>query len=87
MQRTRSANTWVQPPVPREWARVIVKLRWIGLEEEAKRLENTLNTLSERKCGVSSVRLSGAGGRSPPPRKEGDMPGDFDERHPEIGAG
>jgi hypothetical protein len=31
--------------VPHDWARLLRKLRWIGLEEEAKRLELALSTL------------------------------------------
>jgi hypothetical protein len=31
--------------VPRDWARLIRKLRWIGMEEEAKRLELVVSTL------------------------------------------
>lgn len=48
-----------QPPIahkiPSDWARLIVKLRWIGLEEEARRLELAVSTLpSEMRCGISA---------------------------------
>jgi hypothetical protein len=31
--------------LPHDWARLIRKLRWIGLEDEAKRLELAVSTL------------------------------------------
>jgi hypothetical protein len=37
--------TTVPTQVPHDWARLIRKLRWIGLEEKAKRLEMALSTL------------------------------------------
>jgi len=33
-----------QAQPPRDWARLIRKLRWIGLEEEAKELEMAVRT-------------------------------------------
>ncbi len=39
--------------VPHDWARLIHKLRWIGLEEEAKRLGAVVSTLPpEERVGV-----------------------------------
>lgn len=38
-----------------EWARLIRKLRWIGLEEEARRLELAVNTLPSEERGSVSV--------------------------------
>ena len=38
-----------------EWARLIRKLRWIGLEEEARRLELAVNTLPSEEGGSVSV--------------------------------
>jgi hypothetical protein len=35
-----------------EWAKLIRKLRWIGLEKEARRLERALSTLPPEKGGV-----------------------------------
>jgi hypothetical protein len=29
----------------REWAKLLRKLRWVGLDEEARRLESALSTL------------------------------------------
>ena len=40
---------------PREWARLISKLRWIGLEEEARRLELAVRTLPPEERGSVSV--------------------------------
>jgi hypothetical protein len=38
-------------PLPRDWARLIQKLRWIGLDEEAERLGLAVSTLpSEQRC-------------------------------------
>jgi hypothetical protein len=37
-----------------EWPRLIRKLRWIGMEDEAYRLEQAVRTLpAEQRCSVS----------------------------------
>ena len=38
-----------------EWAKLIRKLRWIGLEDEAQRLQHALNALSSEQRGKGSV--------------------------------
>lgn len=38
-----------------EWAKLICKLRWIGLEEEARSLERAVSTLSPQERGSVSV--------------------------------
>jgi hypothetical protein len=38
-----------------EWARLIRKLRWIGLDEEARRLELAVTTLPSDERGSVSV--------------------------------
>ena len=39
--------------VPHDWARLLRKLRWIGLDDEARRLEFAVSTLPpEERCGV-----------------------------------
>jgi hypothetical protein len=43
-------------PIPPDWARLIRKLRWIGLEKEAKRLEFAVGTLRPEKLRTVSVR-------------------------------
>jgi len=39
---------------PQDWARLIRKLRWIGLEGEAERLEFAVSTLPPEKRGTVS---------------------------------
>ena len=42
-------------PLPRDWARLIQKLRWIGLDDEAARLELAVSHLPlEQRCELSS---------------------------------
>jgi hypothetical protein len=36
---------------PREWTRLICKLRWIGLEEEARCLEMAISTVPPEERG------------------------------------
>jgi hypothetical protein len=46
--------TCIELRVPHDWARLLHKLRWIGLEEEANRLELAVSTLPpEERCGAS----------------------------------
>ena len=41
-------------PLPRDWARLIQKLRWIGLDDEAAHLEWVVSTLPlEARCEVN----------------------------------
>jgi hypothetical protein len=41
-------------PLPRDWARLIQKLRWIGLDDEAARLERAVGNLPvEQRCEVT----------------------------------
>jgi len=40
--------TALRAQVPHDWARLLRKLRWIGLKEEAKRLEMALSTVRGR---------------------------------------
>ena len=41
-------------PLPRDWARLIRKLHWIGLEDEAARLEWAVGNLPiEQRCEVA----------------------------------
>jgi hypothetical protein len=41
-----------------EWAKLIRKLRWIGLEEEARRLELAVSTLPPEERGCVSAEPS-----------------------------
>jgi hypothetical protein len=45
----------VSQPLPRNSEQLIRKLRWIGLEEEAKRLESAVCTLPPEERGSVSV--------------------------------
>ena len=48
-----------EPRLPHDWARLILKLRWIGLEDEANRLESAVATLRpEERCGTLCGPLS-----------------------------
>ena len=38
-----------------EWAKLIRKLRWIGLEDEAQQLQHALNALPAEQRGKGSV--------------------------------
>jgi hypothetical protein len=38
--------------VPHDWARLLRKLRWAGLEEDAKRLESAVSTLPPDERGT-----------------------------------
>ena len=41
-------------PLPRDWARLIQKLRWIGLDDEAARLERAVSKLPlDQRCQLS----------------------------------
>ena len=45
--------------VPRDWAKLICKLRWIGLEDEARRLQLAARTLTpEERDSVSAAPVS-----------------------------
>ena len=48
--------TTIKGRPPGEWAKLICKLRWIGLEDEADRLRNALSALpaEERSAGTVS---------------------------------
>jgi hypothetical protein len=46
MEEAPAENVMVVDHHSREWARLIRKLRWIGLEEQAHRLELAVSTLA-----------------------------------------
>lgn len=39
----------------RQWAQLILKLRWMGLEDEARRLERALSTIPSEERGTVAV--------------------------------
>jgi hypothetical protein len=60
MPKDHGSAAQVLPKVPRDWALLILKLRWIGFDEEANRLQMAVSTLPpEARCGVSVDPLSG----------------------------
>jgi hypothetical protein len=56
MERTpkREADS-LDRPASREWGKLIRKLRWIGLEDEARRLELAVSMLPPEERGTVSV--------------------------------
>jgi hypothetical protein len=40
---------------PCEWPKLVLKLRWIGLEDEARRLQRALSTVPPEDRGTVSV--------------------------------
>jgi hypothetical protein len=56
MEQMRESNVISMHQRPSsDWARLIRKLRWIGLEEEARRLELAVSTLPPEARGSVSV--------------------------------
>ena len=56
MQRAYQSNiNPITHQMSAEWARLICKLRWIGLEEEARCLERAVNTVPPQERGSVSV--------------------------------
>jgi hypothetical protein len=52
MQRQRLEHEAVKKLEPtHEWSQLILKLRWIGMEDEAKRLQALANTLPAEERG------------------------------------
>jgi hypothetical protein len=51
MEEAPAENVIVVDHHSREWARLIRKLRWIGLEEQAHRLELAVSTLPAEERG------------------------------------
>jgi hypothetical protein len=59
MEEAPAENVIVVDHHSREWARLIRKLRWIGLEEEAHRLELAVSTLpAEERSSVLAGPVS-----------------------------
>jgi hypothetical protein len=42
-------------PKPHDWTKLIRKLRWIGMEEEANRLQEAVHTLPPEQQGTVSA--------------------------------
>jgi len=58
MLQEENSVTHLSDRAPGEWARLIRKLRWIGLEDEARRLEAAVNTLPPEERGSVSAEPS-----------------------------
>jgi hypothetical protein len=57
--RNEAGVTLAIQPVPQDWPKLIRKLRWLGLDDEAKRLEFAASTLPpDQRCGVSLAPFS-----------------------------
>ena len=48
-------NNVTATPQPKDWSKLIRKLRWIGLEEEASRLQAAVRTLPPEQRGTVSA--------------------------------
>ncbi|MCC6777138.1 MAG: hypothetical protein IT537_10980 [Hyphomicrobiales bacterium] len=56
MEYIERPNETLHGPLPTsEWAKLIRKLRWIGLEDEARRLETAASTLPPEERGSVSA--------------------------------
>lgn len=52
MEQARADNVAAMDHEWRQWAKLIRKLRWIGMEEEAHRLELAMGTLPPEERGT-----------------------------------
>ena len=48
-------NVIAMPPQPNDWSKLIRKLRWIGMEEEALRLQRAVRSLPSEERGTVSA--------------------------------
>jgi hypothetical protein len=55
METTQNAASVSSNAQPQEWAKLIRKLRWIGMEEEASRLQTVVCTLPPGERATVSV--------------------------------
>ena len=56
MEQVRNDNvTVIDRQASWEWTKLVLKLRWIGLNDEARRLEQALNTLPPEQRGIVSA--------------------------------
>jgi hypothetical protein len=56
MDRARESEAGsIDRQSPHEWAKLIRKLRWIGLDDEARRLELAVSTLPQEERGSVSI--------------------------------
>jgi hypothetical protein len=55
MEQALEKNTMSMNQHPKEWAKLIRKLRWIGLEDEACRLQRVVSSLPPDERGTVSA--------------------------------
>jgi len=55
MERALNSQTMSMNRQPKEWAKLIRKLRWIGLEDEARRLQTVVSSLPPDERGTVSA--------------------------------
>jgi len=55
MEQTTQMQTAPEKGVPQDWAKLIRKLRWIGLEDEASRLQTAVCRLPPDERGTVSA--------------------------------
>ena len=55
MEQARAVNAIVMPQQPTDWSKLICKLRWIGMEEEALRLQRAVRSLPPEERGTVSA--------------------------------
>jgi hypothetical protein len=55
MEHTSAENPISRHQPPHDWAKLIRKLRWIGMEEEAQNLQLALRSMSPEERGTVSA--------------------------------
>jgi hypothetical protein len=55
MEQARADNVIDMPQQPNDWSKMIRKLRWIGMEEEAIRLQRAVRSLPPEERGTVSA--------------------------------
>lgn len=55
MEQALNIQTMSMNRQPKEWAKLIRKLRWIGLEDEARRLQTVVSSLPPDERGTVSA--------------------------------
>jgi len=55
LARADADNVIAMPQQPKDWSKLIRKLRWIGLDEEAHRLQLAVRSLPPEQRGTVSA--------------------------------
>ena len=56
MEQAHADNVIDMPQQPNDWSNLIRKLRWIGMEEEAIRLQRAVRSLPRDERGTVSAK-------------------------------